>query len=116
MLSKQLATTVMMTLFTLAQAQSVSFDVASVKRATTNQYVPAALDPQRFHIVTTLANAILWANDFFDRGYELSGGPPWIYRDHYQFEGRTQTPATRKEMRTMLQTLLTDRFKLKLHR
>ena len=99
-----------------AQNQRLVFEVASVKRSPTSQYIPAAVDPQRFRIVTTLAGAILWANDFFDRRYKLSGGPPWIYRDYYQFEGRTQAPATTKEMRTMLQTLLADRFKLKLHR
>jgi uncharacterized protein (TIGR03435 family) len=46
----------------------------------------------------------------------LSGGLPWIHRDYFEFEGRTQDPATRKEIQTMLQTLLADRFKLKLHR
>ena len=106
---------VSITLPTVAQERSVSFEVASVKRAT-NRYVPPEADPQRFRIVDTVAGAILWANDLFDSGYRLSGGPPWIHRDYYQFEGRTQAPATIKEMRTMLQTLLADRFKLKLHR
>jgi len=99
-----------------AQNQPLAFAVASVKPSPTNQYVPAVVDPQRFWIVSTLADAILWANGFFDRGYKLSGGPPWIDRNYYQFEGRTQSPATREEMGRMLQTLLADRFKLKLHR
>ena len=104
------------TLPTVAQERSVSFKVASVKHTTTNRYIPPEADPQRFRIIDTVAGAILWANDLFDSGYKLSGGPPWIHRDYYQFEGRTQAPATIKEMRTMLQTLLADRFKLKLHR
>jgi uncharacterized protein (TIGR03435 family) len=99
-----------------AQQQSRSFEVASVKPAPTNQYVPAVVDPQRFWMVTTLDGAILWANDIFDHNYKLPGGPSWIHRDYYQIEGKTQTPATKKEMRAMLQTLLADRFKLKLHR
>jgi bla regulator protein blaR1 len=99
-----------------AQNPPPAFEVASVKPSPANQYVPATVDPQRFHIVITLSDAILWANDFFDRGYRLSGGPEWIYRDYYQIEGRTKAPATTKEMRTMLQTLLADRFKVKLHR
>jgi uncharacterized protein (TIGR03435 family) len=78
--------------------------------------VPAALDPQRFRIVTTLAGAILWANDIFDHNYKLPGGPQWIHRNHYQIEGKAQAPATKKEMQAMLQSLLADRFKLKLHR
>jgi bla regulator protein blaR1 len=97
-----------------AQNQPLAFEVASVKPA--KEYIPAVVDPQRFWIVDTLAGAILWANDLVDRGYKLSGGPPWIHRNYYQFEGRTKSPVTTKEMRTMLQTLLADRFKLKLHR
>jgi uncharacterized protein (TIGR03435 family) len=91
-----------------------TFDVASVKRATTNRYVPPAVDPERFRIVATLSNAILWAYDI--RSYQISGGSTWMTRDYYQIEGTTQTPATPKEMRAMLQILLADRFKLKLHR
>src|SRR5262245_1726115 len=57
-----------------AQNQAPAFEVASVKRSPANQYVPAVVDPQRFTTVQTLAGAILWANDFIDRGYKLSGG------------------------------------------
>ena len=91
-----------------------TFDVASVKRAPTNRYVPPAVDPQRFRIVATLSNAILWAYDI--RSYQISGSSTWMTRNYYQIEGTTQTPATPKEMRTMLQMLLADRFKLKVHR
>jgi uncharacterized protein (TIGR03435 family) len=48
-----------------------TFDVASVKRATINRYIPPAVDPQRFRIVATLSNAILWAYDI--RSYQISG-------------------------------------------
>lgn len=64
-------------------------------------------------MVTSLANAILWAYDI--HGYQLSGGPPWARRDYYQIEARAHAPATKKEMRAMLQSLIADRFKLKLH-
>jgi len=106
---------VSITLFA-AQERPVSFEVASIRRAPENRYVPAAVDPQRFWIVATLADTVLWANDLFDQNYKLSGGPGWIHRDYFQIEGRTKAPSTKKEMQTMLQTLLADRFKLKLHR
>jgi len=99
-----------------AQNSSATFEVASVKPSPTNRYVPAAVDPQRFRIVTTLSDAILWANDIFDHNYKISGGPPWAHRDYYQIEGKAHAPATTKELRAMLQTLLADRFKLRLHR
>jgi uncharacterized protein (TIGR03435 family) len=76
--------------------------------------VPAAVDPQAFRITTPLAGAILWAYDIHN--YQLSGGAQWIRRDYYRIEGRSQAPSTKKEMRAMLQNLLADRFKLKLHR
>jgi uncharacterized protein (TIGR03435 family) len=91
-----------------------TFDVASVKRATTNRYVPPVVDPRRFHIVATLSNAMLWAYEV--HSYQISGGLPWMSRDYFEIEGRTQTVATPQEMRTMLQGLLAARFKLKVHR
>jgi uncharacterized protein (TIGR03435 family) len=100
----------------VAQNSSPAFEVASIKPALTNQYIPARIDPQRFHIVTTLADAILWANDILDQNYRVSGGPLWAHRDYYQIEGKAHAPATTKELRAMLQTLLANRFKLRLHR
>jgi uncharacterized protein (TIGR03435 family) len=96
---------------TTAQNRSLSFEVTSVRPSPTNRYVPAVVNPQSFRIVSTLGDAILWAYELHK--YQLSGGPPWISREYYQIEGRTQTPATKKEMRAMLQRLLADRFKLK---
>ena len=102
----------------LGAAQNPSpFEVASIKPSPTNQYVPAVVGPERFMIVDTLAGAILWANDIqIDAGYKVSGGEPWVHRDYYQIEGKASASATTKELRAMLQTLLADRFKLKLHR
>jgi len=99
--------------FSIAQNRSVSFEVASVRPSPTNRFVPPVVDPQSFRIVDSLAGAILWAYEIHK--YQLSGGQPWINGDYYQIEGRTPTPATKKEMRVMLQRLLADRFKLKLH-
>src|SRR5215469_2764834 len=100
----------------LVAAHSAAFEVASIKPAPANQYIPPRIDPQRFHIVTTLADAILWANDIFDQNYKISGGPQWVRRDYYEIEGKADAAATKKELRAMLQTLLVDRFKLRLHR
>jgi uncharacterized protein (TIGR03435 family) len=105
-----------LTFITTAQDQPSGFEVASVKPAPVNRYIPPAVDPQRIRLVATLAGAILWANNMIDHGYQLAGGPQWAHRDYYQIEGKAQAPATRKEMRALLQTLLADRFKLKMHR
>jgi uncharacterized protein (TIGR03435 family) len=99
---------------TTAQNQSLAFEVASIKRSPANRFVPPVLDPLRFRVVESLEIAIEWAYQI--HGYQLSGGLPWVHRDYYQIEGRAQGPSTPQEMRLMLQGLLAERFKLKLHR
>jgi uncharacterized protein (TIGR03435 family) len=49
-------------------------------------------------------------------GAVVSGGPDWINTPAYIIEAKAEAPATLAELRRMLQTLLADRFKLKLHR
>ena len=97
-----------------AQNRSKTFEVSSVKRAEQNRFVPPTVSAQRFRIVATLKDAILWAYDI--RGYQISGGSPWVSREYYQIEGTTSSPATIYDMRTMVQGLLAERFKLKVHR
>jgi bla regulator protein BlaR1 len=57
--------------------------------------------------------------------YRLAGGPPWLDSEHYDIEARAEAgtvspaPVAREsihQMQLMLQTLLADRFKLKVHR
>jgi uncharacterized protein (TIGR03435 family) len=49
--------------------------------------------------------------------FQISGGPKWISSDHFDIEGRAEDPNTSEDqLRLMLQSLLEDRFKLKLHR
>jgi uncharacterized protein (TIGR03435 family) len=97
----------------LTTAQTRSFDVVSVKPAPAKGFVPPVINPISFRIVCNLADAIEWAYEL--EAYQLAGGPSWLRGDYYQIEGRTQSPATRKEMRSMLQRVLTERFKLKFH-
>ncbi|HEY2385000.1 MAG TPA: TIGR03435 family protein [Terriglobia bacterium] len=43
-------------------------------------------------------------------------GPDWINQDMYDIEAKAEDPTTEAQLKLMLQALLTDRFKLKLHR
>jgi uncharacterized protein (TIGR03435 family) len=55
-----------------------------------------------------------WAYDLKD--YEISG-PDWIKIDErYEVIGKAAGPAPESEVRRMLQTLLLDRFQMKVHR
>jgi uncharacterized protein (TIGR03435 family) len=42
--------------------------------------------------------------------------PDWVRNDRYDIEARTAEPATKDEMRLMMQSLLAERFGLKVHR
>lgn len=49
-------------------------------------------------------------------GFQVEGGPPWVLSDHYAIEARAESDATPEEIRSMLQSLLADRFHLSLRR
>lgn len=48
--------------------------------------------------------------------WELKGGPAWMASAQFDIEAKTAAPATREQMRIMMQSLLADRFQLKFHR
>lgn len=97
-----------------AQNQRPALDVVSIKAARTNRFVPVEINPQSFRTVMSLADAIEWAYEV--QNYQVSGGPPWLRRDYYEIEMKTTSPATQKRMRELLQTVLAESFRLKLHR
>jgi uncharacterized protein (TIGR03435 family) len=43
-------------------------------------------------------------------------GPAWINSEIFDIEAKAESPTTEAQLKLMLQTLLVDRFKLKLHR
>jgi uncharacterized protein (TIGR03435 family) len=49
--------------------------------------------------------------------FQISGGPSWIASDRFDVEGKSEDPkADFAQLRLMLQSLLSDRFKLRIHR
>jgi uncharacterized protein (TIGR03435 family) len=48
--------------------------------------------------------------------HQIAGGPNWLDVNEYDLDARSQNPASKEELRRMLQTLLADRFGLALHR
>jgi uncharacterized protein (TIGR03435 family) len=48
--------------------------------------------------------------------YQLSGGPGWLATDLFAIEAKTEKPVGEEQLRLMLQTMLTKRFKLVSHR
>ena len=116
---------VFMVLCLAVAACGQSFDVAAVKRNTS--YVPAPAGspdappppaaPPSLKAApngVTIENATLkvclqWAYKVQPR--QVSG-PTWIENDRYDIRGKTDGPVSQDELRTMLQNLLRERFKL----
>ncbi len=124
---------ILLSLTSLAAEQTTTpaFDVASVKpnksgdRGTMVQFAPGG----RFVVKNgTLKLLIELAYDV--RDFQITGGPSWINSDKYDIEatgaetahkeGKEETEEERKadldRHRQMIQSLLADRFKLKLHK
>jgi uncharacterized protein (TIGR03435 family) len=112
-------------LITAAGAQTPqTFEVASVKAIAESVGYPPRRgywvgprmdDPQRFRALTYVEPLIEWA--YHVRDFQVVGGPQWIREVHSRFD--IQAVAARasdeSEMRQMVQALLRDRFKLKVH-
>jgi bla regulator protein BlaR1 len=92
------------------------FEVASIKPNTSGA-AGAGFQPfpsGRLSVVNNaLRNVILNAYDI--QAFQLSGGPGWIDSDRYDIEAKAEGNPARKQMMMMLQTLLEERFQLRVH-
>jgi uncharacterized protein (TIGR03435 family) len=92
------------------------FEVASIKPHP-GDYRAIALgepSPGRFHAIgATLKNLMTVAYEVQD--YQITGGPNWISSERYDIEAKTEVSSALK-VTECLQSLLEDRFKLKVHR
>jgi uncharacterized protein (TIGR03435 family) len=116
-----LATTIVpaAVLFGQSPAARQTFDVASVKRQT--DVVPGggvtfAARPGGRLVVLNNPVTNLIGNAYGVRRHQLVGGPEWIDSDRYDIQAKAAGDAPRADLMVMLQSLLEDRFKLKVHR
>ncbi len=94
---------------------AASFDVASVKPANPNAVGSNSdSDPGRVTMQNvTLKRCIMRAYEVPD--IQITGGPKWLDESRYDIEARAGYAAQYAELNQMLQTLLAERFHLKLH-
>lgn len=93
-----------------------TFDVASVKPGNCRLGVDLRLYPGgRLHITCMTVNGILQQAYGLEH-YQISGGPAWLDVDPFDLEAKAEGNPAKDQMMAMLQTLLADRFKLKVHR
>lgn len=107
-----------------AQAPAkLEFEVASVKPApppASGSFVPpirggpGTNDPERITYGHASLKYLL-INAYNVKEYQISG-PGWIDTKLYEISAKLPPGATKEQLRVMLQSLLAERFKLKLHR
>jgi uncharacterized protein (TIGR03435 family) len=94
------------------------FEVAVVKPAragASSNFTEIAPGGERFTATnTTLKLLIMTAYGVTDR--QVSGGPNWVNSEYYDIDAKAQHPAGHEQILQMLQALLSDRFRLKLHK
>ncbi|MGA3235734.1 MAG: TIGR03435 family protein [Bryobacteraceae bacterium] len=98
-------------------AQSATFDAASIKPADPEHiglqlYSP---NPGSFRAMAADIKHLI-AFSYNVRDVQISGGPRWADTELFDIEAKAPAPATTADLRLMLQSLLVDRFQLKLHR
>ena len=104
------------TVWTVIRAQSPApeFEVASVKADNRT-----GVRPTRTYTSGGFTAVHLFPRQFIAEAYDVprelvSGGPGWIDSEAFDIEGNTSGPAEQVQVRRMLQSLLADRFKLKI--
>jgi uncharacterized protein (TIGR03435 family) len=98
------------------------FEVASIrlnKSGDVNRRIEMP-SPERFNATNITVRLLI--NDAYRhpsgrlrREYEITGGPDWIESDGFDIAAKAPGPADPQQLRAMLQSLLLDRFNLKVH-
>ncbi len=93
------------------------FEVASVKPNTSGNNMVMIRPPVGGRFTATNARLIMLIGIAYNaKTFEISGGPGWINSDGYDITAKAvDTNTNLDQLRPMLQTLLEDRFKLKVH-
>jgi uncharacterized protein (TIGR03435 family) len=130
---KTVVSTLAVALMSLAightQSSSPAFEVASVKpNKSANERGGEEWFPNRYSATNVRLRTLIHAaygipNPYGQRHY-LAGGPDWLDSERFDVEGKVEEGALSPnlsnkdridQMRLMLQTLLEDRFQLKVH-
>jgi len=104
----------------MAQAQTpAGFEVATIKPSDQNSQGEYIRLPSPGHLSITNMTLLGFIRFAYGEGLgtnlEITGGPAWIDKDHYNLEAQAQGTPPLPELRRMLRALLEDRFSLKVH-
>jgi uncharacterized protein (TIGR03435 family) len=89
------------------------FDVASVKAS--NVQGMRFVRPAPGRLLADAPVKMLMQNAYTLQPFQVVGGPAWIDSENYEIEGKAGSNASPAQLFLMLQSLLEDRFQLKVH-
>jgi uncharacterized protein (TIGR03435 family) len=106
-----------------ACAQTPAFEVASVKQA--EPITPALVQSGRLHIGVSIDSMHVRASqyslyDLTALAYQIEGhqisGPDWMVTERYDIQAKLPEGSRREQVPAMIQTLLAERFGMRVHR
>jgi uncharacterized protein (TIGR03435 family) len=95
-------------------AEKPKFEAASVKPSTTTMF--QMVRPQPGRLTADASLKVIMLNAYSLAPFQVQGLPAWAESDRYQIEAKAAGNATREQLFLMLQSLLEDRFQLRVHR
>jgi hypothetical protein len=95
----------------------LTFEAASVKLNPSLSLRHVLLPPTGGRLSTRMAPLLLLIQNAYGvETFQISGGPDWMNTAGYDIEAKAEGNPSRSQIWLMLQSLLEDRFKLKVHR
>jgi uncharacterized protein (TIGR03435 family) len=101
----------------LAQAPELQFEVASLKPSPPGEKgggIRPAPGGTRY-LATGVPLKLLLTVAYRIRDDQISGGPAWMGTDLFDMNAEAERPASMDELHVMLQNLIKERFKLRMH-
>lgn len=95
-------------------AAQPKFEVASIKPSQEQRFMNVRPLPGRLTANATVR--LLMQNAYTMQPFQIVGGPEWVNSERYDIEAKADGNASRAQMFLMLQSLLEERFHLKIHR
>lgn len=94
-----------------------TFEVASVKRNTSGEgFIQIGMQPGGRLTMTNVPVRQMIVRAYQVQPFQVLGGPSWITSDRFNVSAKAEDGAPPAQLNVMLQTLLADRFKLRVRR